>query len=384
MTGVSRSVFFAGFLAAVLPAQDHQDRRQPFPQEQAKWVIKGRVRAKEPVVDFKKRGIRIDPIDLSLEGVIVHVVGLEKRWRTRVPEQPLCVRLTPKGIVPVQPVIVHGQWFAYDKTLRPVVFASLGIRREAKGALHRYLLPEKHWGKVRFPFRLEPVDPRAPRSGKARVRYLAHRFFAVSDKGGQFQLPALPKGEYELVAEAAGFKPLRARALIDGEEPKALRLVFPVPASFLQPLPVVPRTRAQRRDFVAKAIDPQRKMIRAIVYEANAEGRKKRIPATFSRENKAKALKLLDAVSDAEFVFLHARWAAVEDWVLTAPDLEKRPRRFNWSGNLGARVNDPKIWGEHRQVGLQYWLSQKDYPACHRLRLRYWKADRAFEEFVKQ
>lgn len=231
-----------------------QQKQPAFPQHDAKWTIRGKVRLQdyvEPQRGEKARfspRFKCNPIDLTLPETAVYVVGIEKRWSFAVPREVCRVELRAQSFEPLQAVLMAGQ------TLE-IVNAS----RAAVTIMHTQAYP-RLFG---FPKLMVSVEPGKPRPGvktrneiqplgvvagdrrrlvfarpeqsqlvamvpsrTCKLHILPHPIFATTDTEGRFRLPRLPDGDYHVVAKHPAFGMATQRVSIRGADPKPLSFVL--------------------------------------------------------------------------------------------------------------------------------------------------------------
>jgi hypothetical protein len=243
----------------------HQDKPatklEPFPEEAAKWEIRGRVRAAHPLKcvrwlvrgDLRARfpdGIvnpasQFDPTDLSLPHTLVVVDGLERVWSVSPPKEPQVeVVLKDSGFLPAMLAVRLGQQINVNSELVDPVVATFGRDDDDHGAIIQSIIP-RDWPAQRGvllgrELRNKPL-PLLDRVGsfelaalehdwmRCTVHVLPHRWFALTDSKGYFILPKLPNGKYDLRAVHDLLGEARQSVTISASRPKPVSFVFEVP-----------------------------------------------------------------------------------------------------------------------------------------------------------
>lgn len=224
--------------AAFMLAQDAE--LPQFPRAEACCAIRGVVRADsrmagqlleipEQYRSLFPRGLhdesrRCNPRDLSLPYVVVHVSGLENRWRFSAAKAAHILRIRRSGVTPWRSAVATGQVLRIEGAPAIRRLRQLQELRGSGGihALRRGSFVKRTPGQLRF------------RDGKrswldARVEVLPHPVFAVSDAQGKFTLPELPAGQYQLVASHVLLGEIEQVVRVPQEKTELVELRFRVP-----------------------------------------------------------------------------------------------------------------------------------------------------------
>lgn len=223
---------------AVLPPQDKPPAAlpRPFPSGEAKYVIRGKVRAGRllegrrlrPSGTYAKRYERLadedrlaNAIDLTLPNVFVWVQGLDQKWKFEVPDDVVEIRCEAGRFVPHVVGVVGTQQVRLTNAMP---------ERLSWG----FLTERSVWGRTPAPeesFAFRPKRTGFFRSDShpwmtGRIHMRPHPFFAVTDADGRFRLPALPEGAYQLAATHELLGTVGTRLEIKGRDPRPVTLVF--------------------------------------------------------------------------------------------------------------------------------------------------------------
>ncbi|MFQ5503887.1 MAG: hypothetical protein ACE5F1_03710 [Planctomycetota bacterium] len=249
-----------------------QTKLPPFPKDQAKWVVHGKVKGDAVLADRvpgprvyvpggkpkdERLQVRSDQIsmDMTLPGAVITVSDLERRWRFETKRRTHRITITKeRRFVPSTVVLdVRDRATCVNLSAAPV-----WLTLRASGPRSSYSWPIAHGKKLLIDSipRLDAAfaartvqeeirgswnssnDPRGTcltlastvcQDSQCWLYLSSHPVFAVSDEHGRFSLPKLPDGEYELVAIHELLGKLTKKVKIEGKPKKWVEFVFEVP-----------------------------------------------------------------------------------------------------------------------------------------------------------